>query len=105
MSISATLEVVFEPNTPGSKSAILMIPTNATLKPYEVALSGFGISSNTNQATKSIINETDSTPITDQISAASNDNHSMGWGWIMLILGVAGLVIFSIIKTKSFRRK
>ncbi|UCE97472.1 MAG: choice-of-anchor D domain-containing protein [Dehalococcoidia bacterium] len=104
-SISSTLEIVFTPTTVGNREATLMIPTNATAEPYKLALSGIGITSNSNLTTKSIIDEGDNLIITDQVPASNDSSPSMSWGWILVILSVSVLVVILITRTKGFKRK
>ena len=85
-SISSTLELVFKPASAGSKNATLMIPSNATVKPYELALSGKGIAPNNGQTSK-----------------PTENGFSVNWPLIAILVVVA--VIVGLILTRRLTSK
>ncbi len=104
-SISSTLEILFKPTTAGIKRAILMIPTNATTDPYELALSGTGVASNSNLKTESTVDKNDNILITNQISKPDDNSPSMSWVWVLIAPVGPVLLIILIFRTKRFTRK
>ena len=97
-SISSTLEVIFKPDSAGNKDAILMIPSNATAWPYEIALSGIGIASNNNQTSTPTDSETGNTLNNNQTSEPADDSLSTNWPLIIgifvgVVVVIAGILI------------
>jgi hypothetical protein len=119
-SISSTLEVVFKPDSAGSKNAILMIPSNATSWPYEVVLSGTGIAVNDNQTPTPTLtptptptltptptptdSETGTISSTNQTSKPGDDNSPANWPLIIVIIVVV-VVIIGLVLVRRLLRK